>query len=105
MARFTAFDGETFYGVKATALVVPGLQAEIRQGIKLGQPYSYINFRDKQGVKWKIAPTSFGKHGKAKGMPGNLALFHRNRYGARRMHAQGKQAWGTRGGLQDLVAY
>jgi len=104
MRKLTCYTGEDFYGIDLSAEVVPALHCEVQHGLKHGQPYSYILFSDAQGIKWKILPTQWGKHGKARGRPAFLRLYHRNTWGPRGFHSQREGAWGTSGGIRDLIA-
>lgn len=98
MKRLRNYTGTDFYGV--AALVVAGLEAEVRHGLRQGRAYSYLVFRDEAGIKWKIIP-SVSHRGRVQ----SPRLHHRNRYGRRGFHSQHQRARGTSTGLRDLVAY
>lgn len=102
--KFSKYTGTDFYGLSSEPLSRDlnkiGLQGEVRHGVRQGQPYSYIVFRDDKSIKWKIIPTVSHR-----GRIGSLRLYHRNKFGRRGFHSQGNLAWGTRGGLRELLEY
>ncbi len=93
------YDKTTFYGSDVGDYsIVPGLLREIRHGVRQGEPYAYIVFLDKPGIKWKILPVL--DNGKLAG----LDLYQRKRGGGG-FHSRGRSHQATKQQLQDMIEF
>src|SRR5687767_7584367 len=101
MAKLTTKSSETFYGIALNSVRVDALTCSLRHGVVQEREYSWLDFCDERGPKWRIKPTAFSK----KGIPSSLRLYHRNSRGRRGFHSQKQYAWGTRAGFRELISY
>lgn len=97
------FNGRSFYGKRPGDNLIRGLRPIVKHGSMKGQPYSWIDFVDARGVKWRIAPLRFRENG----LPEELKVLVRTKrtdhsdLSGRRLPS----APGTPAGLYELILY